>query len=194
MKRSSLLTIVMLLTTMLTCTGILFACQSWEYPPIEDLLIDESVFPVGWSVSTDGARSIPRAPWSGPTSVVENVELYFYAHGGGALERIWRFENSEDASQAFERHMRYVFRDGEFNTPWTVPTELSHDSSVAGQFHYACATFEGQPWPGCAYVAQYRMYVVHFQTSMLPGLMTYTDLGKVLQAIDEQMEQHLGDR
>ena len=126
--------------------------------------------------------------------MVENVELYFYAYGGGALERIWRFTSSEDASQAFERQMGYVFRNGEFNTPWTVPVELSYYSSVADQFHYACATFEGQPSPGCAYVAQYGVYVVHFQTSMLPGLMTCSDLENVLQAIDERMAQYVDDK
>jgi hypothetical protein len=194
MKRSSLPDIVVLLAVASACTYTLVACQSWGYPPIEDLLLDKSVFPAGWSVSTDGADSIPRAPWTGSTSVVENVELYFYAFGGGALERIWRFASSEDASQAFERQVEYVFRNGEFNTPWTVPAELSYYSSIAGQFHYACATFEGQPSPGCAYVAQYGVYIVHFQTSILPGLMTYPDLENVLQAIDERMAHYVDDK
>jgi hypothetical protein len=195
MKRSSLANIIVLLARALACAcTLLTACQSWSYPPIEDMLLDESAFPVGWSVSTDGADPIPRAPWTGSTNVVENVELYFYAYGGGALERIWRFMSSEDASQAFEHQMRYVFRNGEFNTPWAVPAELSYHSSVASQFHYACATFDGQPSPGCAYVAQYGVHVVHFQTSMLPGLMTYSDLENVLQAIDERMAQYTDGR
>ena len=96
------------LLALLTCIT-LFACQSWNYPPIENLLLDESVFPSGWSTSTDGAGTIPRAPWTGSTNVVENVELYFYAHEGGALERIWRLASSEGASQAFESQVGSVF-------------------------------------------------------------------------------------
>lgn len=109
------------------------------------------------------------------------------------MERIWRFESNRDAATAFEQQVGYVFRDGEFNSPWIVPAELSYQSSVAGQYYYACSTFEGQPWPGCAYVAQYGEYTVHFQTSMLPNLMTYPDLENVLRAIDERMKDHIGD-
>jgi hypothetical protein len=180
------------LLALLTCIT-LFACQSWNYPPIENLLLDESVFPSGWSTSTDGAGTIPRAPWTGSTNVVENVELYFYAHEGGALERIWRLASSEGASQAFESQVGSVFRDGEFNTPWMVPAEFSYSSPTADRYHFACATFEGQRIPGCAYVAQYKTYVVYFQTSMPPDLMTYVDLENVLQAIDERFALYVGN-
>jgi hypothetical protein len=175
------------------CACILLLCRSCGYPPIEDLLIDESAFPPGWSTSSDGPKPIARAPLGG-TKSVESIELDFYAYGGGASERIRRFESAQDAADEFERQSKIVFRDSEFNTPWIVPAECSYHGSGADQFHYACSTFEGQPWPGCAYIAQYGKYFVHFQTSMLPGLMTYADLEIVLRTIDEQMEQHLGDR
>jgi len=175
------------------CACTLLSCRSCGYPRIEDLLIDESAFPLGWSTSSGGPKPIARAPLGG-TESVESIELYFYAYGGGASERIRRFESVQDSADEFMRQSKIVFRDSEFNTPWIVPAEFSYHSSGADQFHYACSTFEGQPWPGCAYIAQYGKYFVHFQTSMLPGLMTYADLEKVLRTIDERMEQRPSER
>lgn len=175
----------------LTCMCVLLACQLRGYPPIEDLLVDASAFPPGWSVSTGGPRPIARAPLGG-TKSVESVEMSFYAYGGGAIERIRRFETAQGAADEFNRQSKIVFRHDEFNTPWIVPAEISYHSLLADQSHYACSTFDGQSWPGCAYIAQYGEYFVHFQTSMLPDLMSYTDLENVLQSIDERMEQHVG--
>ncbi len=178
---------------LLVCTCALLACRSCGYPPIEDLLIDESAFPPGWSASTNGPKPIPKAPLGG-TKSVESIQLSFYAYGGGAGECIRRFESPQGAADEFRRQSGIVFRNGEFNTPWAIPSELSYQSPVADQFYCACSTYEGEYWPRCACIARYGVYFVHFGTHMLPGLMTHTDLENVLQAIDERMEQHLGER
>jgi len=174
-------------TVLLICLCLLAACRSTGYPPIEDLLIDESVFPSGWSTNSDGPKLIARAPLGG-TKSVESVEESFYAHGGSAGERIRRFRTAQSAAEEFERQTRLVFRDGEFNTPWMTPQELSYESQVADQFYCACSVYESQPWwPRCACIAQYDVYFVHVSAPMLPGLMTYADLEQILESIDEKM-------
>jgi hypothetical protein len=176
--------------TLLACACILLGCRSCGYPPIEDLLIDESAFPPGWSASTSGPKPIARAPLGG-TESVESIELFFYAYGGGAVESIRRFESAQGAADEFKRQSGIVFRNGEFNTPWATPPELAYQSPLADQFYCACSTYEGEPWPSCACIARYGVYFIHFNTHMLPSLMTYTDLENVLQAIDERMEHSI---
>jgi hypothetical protein len=169
------------------CMCLLAACQSTGYPPIENLLIDESVFPSGWSTSSDEPEPIARAPLGG-TKSVESIEQTFYAYGGSAGERIRRFRTEQGAAEEFVRQTRIVFRDSEFNTPWMTLQELSYESPVADRFYCACSVDESQPlWPHCACIAQYEVYFVQVSTPMLPGLMTYADFEQILEAIDEKM-------
>lgn len=162
------------------------SCRPIGYPPIEGLLIDLSAFPEGWSVGADGPSPIAQAPLGG-TKSVESIELSFYAHGGGAFERIRRFEDEQGASNEFARQMRLVFSKTEFNTPWTVPEEIAFTSSSAEEFYYACSRFEGLPWPDCVYIARYGIYFAHFKTGMFTDYMSYSDFENVLKAIDDRM-------
>jgi hypothetical protein len=183
MKRPSL-PLLMVLT--IACIS---SCISPSHPPVEQLLVDTSMFPEGWSVSQVGPRPDPAAPFSRIKSV-DRTSLSFYAPGGGAFEAIQRFENTREAKKEFARKKRQVFRLTDFNTPWEVPEELAYESPIADEFHYACSWQLGASWPDCAYIARYGTYFVHFHTDMLPGYMSYTDLETIVEAIDERMADH----
>jgi len=179
-----------LLLLMLSTIGLVSVCRPPGYPPIEELLIDASVLPEGWSASEAGPHPISRAPLGG-TKSVESIEFVFYAYGGSAFEEIRRFKSYQEAVEEFARQKRQVFRVTKFNTPWVVPEGLSYKSPVADQFHYACSQDVGSLWSDCAYIARYGVYFVQFHTDMLPGYMSYTDLEKVLQAIDARMAPYV---
>jgi hypothetical protein len=171
---------------MIWTIGCISSCLSPSYPPVEELLVDTSVFPEGWSASPDGPYLDPAAPFS-RTKSVDRISISFYAPGGGAGEEIQRFKSTREAKREFARKKKQVFRVTGFNTPWEVSEELSYESPIADEFHYACSWRVGASWPDCAYIARYGTYFVHFDTDMLPGYMSYADLENILEAIDERM-------
>jgi hypothetical protein len=178
------LSFVMLLT--MGWTG---GCSSPAHPPIEELLIDISVFPKGWITSAAGPRPLASAPLGGNKSV-DNIALGFYAPGGSAFHEIQRFKNTRQAENEFAKKREQVFRVTEFRTPWEVPDELAYESSVADEFHYACSLGVGASWPHCAYIARYDAYYVLFYAHMISGYISYADLENILEAIDERMAVH----
>jgi hypothetical protein len=171
---------------MLWIVGGIGSCSSSNYPPIEQLLIDLPVFPEGWIISAVGPRPLADAPLGGNKSV-DNIEIFFYAPGGGAFVEIQRFKNTRRAKNEFTRKVKQVFRVTDFNSPWEVPDELSYTSSVADEFYYACSWRVGSSWPDCAYIARYDTYFSLFYTDMIPGYMNYADFEKVIMAVDERM-------
>jgi len=170
------------------------ACLPQEHPPkrsfaIQELLIDESAFPPGWSVSTAGPRPPAKAPL-GHYESIESTELFFYVYGGSAFEEIHRFSSVQGAAREFRRKRDLEFAKREIDTPWVVPPELSYQSPAANQFYLACATQGGIPM--CRAIGQYEEYFVKFNTHMSPDFMTHADLERVLKAIDERMASYLG--
>jgi hypothetical protein len=180
MKRLCLL-LLLIPTTTVSCY------RSPSHTSIERLLIDVSAFPQGWSISAAGPSPIARAPLGG-TASVESIELDFYAPGGGAFERIRRFEAPRGASNEFARQKRLIFRATEWYPPWQVPDELDYKSLSADRYYYACSQETVRSWPRCAYIAQYGTYFVHFDVDMLPGYMSYVDLGNILDVIEQRMD------
>ena len=164
------------------------ACQSATKSSISDLLIELSVFPAGWQVSQDGPGKIPSAPLGGNDSV-ESIELEFRVYGGGAIESIRRFKNVEDAEAEFIHQKAHIFRKTDFTTPWEVPSEVVIDKINADQYYFACSQSVGSYWPGCEFIAQYGVYFVDFSTGMYTDYMSYKDLSKIIQAIDDLMQK-----
>lgn len=192
MKKSPLPMI--LLVSLCISVGCAVSQSSVEYPPISQLLISETPFPEGWEASDPNLDFPPLAPWTGDRGEVEYVDRRYYTpseHGGSALIRIQRFENSGAAAEEYAQKVEIAFRETDWNTPWTVPKELRFKSAVANQLQYACSREFGQP--ECAYVAQYRVYVLEFYIEFYDASeLQYTDLLPVFQAIDEQMILVLG--
>jgi hypothetical protein len=194
MRKSSLLAV--LLVGLSTCACCVSQQSSVEYPPIDQLLIDESPFPEGWEASDPNKDFPPLAPWTSGREEVKYVDRTYYAPSGGgkAFIRIQRFSDPTAATKEYRQKTDIAFRKTEWNTPWTVPAELVFESAIADPYRYACS-MEGAgelARPECAYVAQYGVYTLEFYIDFYDtNVITYTDLLPILQAIDGQMEQHL---
>ncbi len=199
MMRKSLLPVV-LLAWLSLCAYCARSQPPVGYPPIDQLLIDESPFPEGWVATEPSWGCPPLAPWSEPPRRVECISRGFYTHfGGGAAAgmSIQRFSNSRAAAREYEQRIAVTFRirDREYDTPWEVPAELSFDSSVADRYRYGCATVGYYSRVECEYVAQYRLYIVSFSVAIYnTNVITSTDLLPVFQAIDERMALALDDK
>ncbi len=163
-----------------------------EYPPIDQLLIDETPFPTGWVAGLPDTNFPPLAPWTSGRKESEYVYRSFYDPSGSGAGNIviQRFRCTQDAAREYEHEIEVTFRDTEWNTPWIAPSGLTFWSVAADQYRYACS-LEGTAElarPECAYIAQYGVYVLKFHIDLYDTRMiTYTDLLPVFRALDERM-------
>lgn len=183
----------LLLTVLLGWLSVCACCTTpqptVEYPPLDQLLIDESDFPEGWEATEPNWEHPPGAPWSGPARMVEYIDRGFYTRSGdgaAASMAIRQFDSLRAAAREYEHEVEVTFRDEEWNTSWAVPDGLQLEDLGADRYHYGCSEVFGQS--RCAYVAQYGVYAVDFDISLYDtNVITYTDLLPVFQVIDERM-------
>jgi len=170
----------------LLITFFITAC-SLGYPPIEELLIDDTLFPQGWNASSEGPQVSPSAPFGGIRSI-DRTMLSFDNTLVGATEQIERFRNSQEASNEFVNNRDFLFREIPTVGPYLVPEELPYQSSVADRYYFACT----RPFPllGCMYFAQYGPYIIQFHIGWDLDSMSANDLEKILNAIDENMHPY----
>ena len=95
MRRLTTLVALFVIGGAVACS--LSCCSTKRDFEIQELLIDETVFPSGWLVSTSGPRRPARAPL-GHYEFIESIELFFYVYGGGAREKIYRFADARGAA------------------------------------------------------------------------------------------------
>lgn len=151
--------------------------------PIEDLLLDESVFPAGWRAY---APHEPPSCFGLPIAVT-----YSSGSGGGiALHEVHISRNREEAAERYQEAVRFWFTDDDRHTPWSTPAELEYRRTVEGELRVGCHTEQESGVQLCQAVAQYGRYVVRFHTYMSP-YMTFTDLERILAAIEERMAFYL---
>ena len=172
------------------------------YPSIEQLLIDKTAFPVGWTAEKPDTDFPPLAPCTTGRDEVEYATREYYSNPpsgfvGGALIRLQRFKSSSRAANYYRTEVSNEFRDSEWNTPWIIPGSLKFESSTANQFRYGCS-LEGSPElakPVCNYVAQYGVYVVDFGITLNDtNVITYTNVTPIFVAIDQQMSEVSGSK
>ena len=187
-----------LATSLLSCSNLALelTCLGGSYPPpafpIEELLLDESVFPEGWQAGERTFDPRQRLP-------AEQIALGFYIHwcpdaSLSAGHQVYRFfDGPRCAALGYQKEIPGWFAPWEETGPWIVPAELPYQSPLADQFRFNCSTHQrgGQT---CQAVGQYEEYVIRFQTSIdreHPECMSFTDLERILIAIDERMAFYL---
>ncbi len=155
---------------------------------IDQLLLNVSVFPPGWMESAEGPSRPASAPLGGETSI-ERIRLSFYVDYGGASEEIHRYSSKEEANRKYEAWSEFLFAQREYQAPWAVPPELPYTNSTADRSHFACTESGGNH--SCQFLGQYEEYILIFNTFVSTDFMTYTDLKRILEAIDERMADYL---
>jgi hypothetical protein len=188
-----------LATSLLSCSNLALelTCLGGSYPPpafpIEELLLDESVFPEGWQARERTFDPRQRLP-------AEQIALSFYLHwcpdaSLGAGHQLYRFfDGPRCAALGYQKEIPGWFAPTQAWGPWEVPAELPYQSPVADQFRFNCSTHQRSGAQTCLGVGQYEDYVIRFQTSIdreHPECMSFTDLERILKAIDERMAFYL---
>ena len=167
----------------------------WPYPTpafsIEKLLLDESVFP-------DGFRAI--RPFDPEERIAaEQIARNFLTEKChpllvGAGQDVYRFYGGADsAAEAYPEQIAIWFSPNRGD--WSTPPELSYESVVADQYRFGCYYDEDFYCKRCQAVAQYGEYIVLFSAHLdpdHPACLSFTDLERILAAIDERMPLYLG--
>jgi hypothetical protein len=179
-KRATWLAAVVVL--LLIVSGCVSGAPQRDFPT-EALLLDETAFP-------PETKAGPTMPMPNKLGSRESRGLTFYGRFGIANHDVYRYRSAMQAASTFERETTLWFPNTQFSGPWTVPSELSYQSSIADRFYLACSIEMGIPM--CNGIAQYEEYFIRFNVHMHPEYMTYQDLERVLRAMDERMVQYLG--
>lgn len=162
-----------------------------------DLLVDISDFPEGWYLYIPPTYIPDREYELGSPDVVyvqmsrEGLEL-------GAGQEIVLEQNVQQAIYWF--YFGNHFPNAEWVlTSWETPSELPYQSAVADRFRLACAQLRNYvlgPFQSCIAVGQYDEFISVLQIPMTQSdvtMMTYEELERILQAIDERMAQYLSE-
>jgi hypothetical protein len=165
---------------------IVSGCSQPSSPPQRnfspvDLLIDVSVLPSGWKVNIppQATRVFLRKNHGGA-----NVQ-FGYPYAGHILHEVSRFNDREDAAEAYRDQDYYS---GAINV-WVTPKEFSYRSPVADQFRLACV--ERPRITECVAMAQYQEFVSALLVNVDSYAITLTDIERVIRVIDEQMARAL---
>jgi hypothetical protein len=159
--------------------------------PTEDLLLDESAFPEGWRANTpfDPDHRIPAEQ-------IRRHVLTSKCHPlvVGVGQEVYRFYGGASAAaEAYPEEVAFWFHRNRGD--WSVQPEFTYESPVADQFRFGC--YIDKDFDCTHYVAlgQYEQYMVVLDAKLDPDnpeCLSYTDLEKILIAIDERMALYLG--
>lgn len=163
--------------------------------PIRECLVDLSPFPSGWSVEFGpDAYDLPGRVL--PGRALAGISISFHWRGPNALAQhdVLKYETKQRAASEFHRQQPGTFFSAGRLTPWETPDAVSYQSPFADQFRLACADIEGaeQRFKLCIAMGQYDKHLSTFAIWMSPDYMTFADLERILEAIDERMAHCTG--
>jgi hypothetical protein len=154
--------------------------------PTENLMIDKSLFPDGWSQA--GPPTLRGAPvrWG-----VDRLGVSFIAQENGVANQFVHVgENLNHAEEGYFDLVTSWFDTPEDATDWYIPSKFNYNSPIVTHYRFGCRTYRPSGVESCQLVAQYGVYLVRFHTFM-SSIMTYDDLERILQAIDDKMAKCL---
>lgn len=179
--------LIVLLALVLLSTGS--GCFGRPKPPHDcppgDLLLDHTSFPAG---AKDGEILSPL-----PDIAVASAGRAVYLAIGLAVHDVYQHVSPERAARDFEERQRDFSR--RRGGPWTTPAEFTYRSPIADQYCVACG-IESSIYM-CEMVARYHEYCILLTTQMHNPqtgevAMTFADLQRAIQDIDERMGECLG--
>jgi hypothetical protein len=192
---AAFLALLMLLALGCVCLQVTGRIGAIPHPtpafPIEKLLLDESAFPEGWRATRpfDPDRRIAAE------QITRNI-LSNKCHPltVGATHDVYRFYGgASSAAEAYPEETAIWFSPNWGD--WSIPAELSYESPVAEQYRFGCRIEQETATILCQALGQYEQYIVVFDAELDPDhpeCLTFTDLERILVAIDERMALCLG--
>ena len=182
MKRNVLVVVEIVLLM-----NILAGCANANSPsdtlPDECLAINMLIYKedIGASYSDPGISPMSDAP--------VNSASRSYVGPDTALNRVLQSNITE---KRYQKYIKYAFRTDKNVGPWSKPTELSYQSTLADEFEYGCGFLtwgSGVVERQCKYVARFRDYLVSFGVGVGSSAFSYENFEAGMKAIDREMAE-----
>jgi hypothetical protein len=147
--------------------------------PIDELLLDVSVFPGNWQET--GSRSERSAP---VRMGIEKIGTSFSDPKDGTLQEAYRFENERQAQIAYRKEVGSWFTTSSHETNWTTPQELDNLTVNTDQFRVGCHNIISGSREQCQFVARYGPYILRLLGGM--RALSYNDFIRLVNEVDRQ--------
>jgi hypothetical protein len=156
--------------------------------PIEDLMIDKSLFQEGW---------YQEGPPSERATVIRfginRLSVGFLSQRHGVVGHdVHEGRSSEETEKQYFKEIDSWFAPREGWTDWYIPREFNYQSAIADHYQFRCYTHKASGVETCKMMGQYGVYLTGLYADMSP-IMTYYDLDRILQAIDSKMAKCLAE-
>jgi hypothetical protein len=165
---------------------------------LADLLIGVSDFPGDWYLEIEPTHIPDRADFMGSRDA-EYVQFKKVGATFGVDHTVIHEHNVQQAAYWF--HADDQFAGGnDFVEDWATPKEFGFQSRVADQFRLACATIKAYPdgtFQICRAVGQYDEYISVLSVRMIEknvSIMSFTDMDKLLQVVDDKMAMYVKNK
>lgn len=156
--------------------------------PIEDLMIDKSLFREGW---------YQEGPPSERAAVIRfginRLSVGFLSQRHGVVGHdVYEGRSFEETEKQYFKEVDSWFAPREGWTEWYIPREFSYQSAIADQYRFECYTHNASGVETCKMMGQYNVYLTALHADMSP-IMTYYDLDRILRSIDNKMAACLAE-
>ncbi|MBN1935963.1 MAG: hypothetical protein JW934_14935 [Anaerolineae bacterium] len=156
---------------------------------IESLLLDETFFHKDFYQT-----SVPSKDGAPMRFGINKIGTGFTSNQyGGATQEVYEGSDAKETRERFAENIAtgYDFSSREGWTDWYIPDTFDYQSLVADQFRFRCYKHKASGVETCQAVGQYGVYLIKFEADMSP-ILTYQDLERMLQGIDDKAAQCLG--
>ncbi len=155
--------------------------------PVENLMINKSLFPEDWDQQGPPRERAAPVRWG-----IDKLGVTFISQKNGvALQDVHRGRDVNETENGYFDNVTSWFHSGKEETEWYIPSDFNYESPVANRYRFGCHTHTPSGVQSCQLVGQYGVYLTRFRTHMSP-IMTYEDLEHILQTIDNKMAKCLG--
>jgi hypothetical protein len=158
---------------------------------METLMLDRSLFSKDWYQQSLPSERSASVRWG-----IERLGVSFISQKNGvAGQAVYRGRDSNETRAKYFDEITGPgwFHSDENETEWYIPSDFTYESTVANNYRFGCQTHKPSGVQSCQFVGQYEVYLIRFRTDM-SSIMTYEDLERILQAIDNKMAQCLEKR
>jgi hypothetical protein len=143
---------------------------------LNELLIPEDAFPIGWSFAGSGPGIDPDRSFD---SVGETFYSDIYMDSMGCSENIYRQKKAEWAIHDYQYSV-VAFGQG------LIPEEWTFTSPYADESHFACSYYQDTDFPVCSWMARYDRIVINFDCWLIPDRMNLSLMKEIITNLDNK--------
>jgi len=157
---------------------LLTACQVQEKTvcPLENLLLDKTVFPNGATEDSIGTPIKDKPIRSAARTLYYNNTVVF--------QYVIEYSTSDRAQKIYQDELNATFPQNKYVGSWKAP-DFGFKSKTSEAYQYLCGEMDNRNV--CRYFARYSTYIVYLQVYISTTGLSETDFQRAMNFIDLKM-------